>query len=197
MKSLERIRQDSQEINRLLAQINTLSRQRDNAPQQRAAWQAACQDFYARYDGLCFPGGAAMLERVRSGDPAAVEAAVRFLLADPYHFRSGYLKERLWRWLANLQLSVGARNRLERAAMAYLDRRIGREFWAMCKAMARIGRPAFWIGVSARAVGVPATGAAVPAGNIALRAALLMAHGASVHAGSEARRRFYQSANNS
>ncbi len=197
MKSLERIRQDSLEINRLLAQINTLVRQRDDAPQQRAAWQAACQDFYARYDALCFPGGAAMLERVRSGDPAAVEAAVRFLLADPYHFRSGYLKERLWRWLANLPLSAGVRTRLERAAMAYVERRIGREFWAMCKAMARIGRPAFWIAVSAQAVRLPAPGAAADSHDVALRAALLLAHGASVHAGSEARRRFYQSANNS
>ncbi|HEY0587343.1 MAG TPA: hypothetical protein VGD52_14505 [Pseudoduganella sp.] len=180
MESLERIKQNSREINRLLARINALAQERDASPAQRAEWQAACEDFYARYDRLCFPGGAAMLERVRSGAPDAVEAAVQFLLADPYHFRSGYLKERLWRWLARLQLSARARNRLERAALSYLDRRICREFWAMCKTMARIGRAQFWSRVAERAL----------PGNV--RATLLLAHGANVQAGAQARHLFYQ-----
>lgn len=180
MKSLERIKHNSQEINRLLARINVLVQARDASPAQRAEWQAACEEFYARYDRLCFPGGAAILERVRSGDPDAIEAAVQFLLADPYHFRSGYLKERLWRWLARLPLSASARNRLERAALSYLDRRICREFWAMCKTMARIGRAQFWSQVAERAV----------PGDV--RATLLLAHGANVHAGARARHLFYQ-----
>lgn len=180
MKSLDRIKQNSCEINRLLARINTLVLERDAAPAKRAEWQAACEDFYARYDSLCFPGGAAMLERVRSGAPDAVEAAVQFLLADPYHFRSGYLKERLWRWLARLPLSASARNRLEHAALSYLERRICREFWAMCKTMARIGRAPFWLQVAERAFAGDA------------RALLLLAHGANVHAGAQARHVFYQ-----
>jgi len=180
MESLERIKQNSCEINRLLARINALVQERDASPAQRAEWQAACEDFYARYDRLCFPGGAAMLERVRSGAPDAVEAAVQFLLADPYHFRSGYLKERLWRWLAHLQLSASASSRLERAAISYLDRRICREFWAMCKTMARIGHAQFWSQVAGRAL----------PGDV--RATLLLAHGANVQAGAQARHLFYQ-----
>ena len=180
MESLERIKQNSREINRLLARINALVQERDASPALRAEWQAACEEFYARYDRLCFPGGAAMLERVRSGSPDAIEAAVQFLLADPYHFRSGYLKERLWRWLPHLQLSASASNRLERAALAYLDRRICREFWAMCTTMARIGRAPFWSQVAERALQGDA------------RAALLLAHGANVQAGVQARRRFYR-----
>ncbi|WP_374579910.1 hypothetical protein [Pseudoduganella sp.] len=189
MQSLERIQQNSREINRLLAQINALVQERHASPAQRAAWQAACEDFYARYDSLCFPGGAAMLERVRSGDPDAVEAAVQFLLADPYHFRSGYLKERLWRWLAHLPLGAGARQRLERAALAYLQRRICREFWAMCKAIPRIAGASFWREAAAQAW--PAHGAASTP--VAQRALLLLAHGASVQAGALARQRFYLS----
>lgn len=189
MQSLDRIQQNSQEINRLLARINALVQERHVSPAQRAAWQAACEDFYARYDSLCFPGGAAMLERVRSGDPLAVDAAVSFLLADPYHFRSGYLKERLWRWLARLPLSARARGGLERAALAYLERRICREFWAMCKAMARIGSAGFWRDAALRAL--PAAGAAP--GALARRATLLLAYGANVQAGALARHRFYQS----
>ncbi|MGW8390907.1 hypothetical protein [Pseudoduganella sp. HUAS MS19] len=180
MQSLERIQQNSREINRLLARINALVQERDASPAQRAEWQAACQDFYARYDSLCFPGGAAMLERVRSGDPDAVEAALLFLLADPYHFRSGYLKERLWRWLAHLPLNARARNRLERAALAYLDRRICREFWTMCKTMARIGGAQFWSRVAERAL----------RGDV--RSTLLLAHGTSVQAGAQVRHLFYK-----
>ena len=192
MKSLERIQQNSHEINRLLAQINALVQERHTSPTQRAAWQAACEEFYARYDSLCFPGGAAMLERVRSGDAAAVEAAVQFLLADPYHFRSGYLKERLWRWLARQPLSAGAHKRLERAALSYLDRRICREFWAMCKAMPRIGSAQFWMEVARTALPEPAPSGTDGGGAPAKRAALLLAHGASVHAGAQSRHRFYQ-----
>lgn len=180
MNSLERISQNSKEVNRLLARINALVLERDASPTLRAEWQAACEEFYARYDSLCFPGGAAMLERVRSGDHSALEAAVQFLLADPYHFRSGYLKERLWRWLAHLPLNASTIGRLERAALAYLDRRICREFWAMCKAMARIGRTQFWSQVTERAL----------TGDV--RATLLLAHGANVQAGARARYIFYQ-----
>lgn len=180
MQSLKRIQQDSQEINRLLARINALVKERDASPAQRAEWQAACENFYARYDSLSFPGGAAMLYRVRSGDHDAVEAAVQFLLADPYHFRSGYLKERLWRWLARLPLSASALNRLERAALAYLDRRICREFWIMCKTMARIGRAEFWGQVAERAL----------PGDV--KATLLLTHRANVQAGAQARHLFCQ-----
>jgi len=180
MNSLERISQDSKEVNRLLARINALVLERDASPTLRAEWQAACEEFYARYDSLCFPGGAAMLERVRGGDHSALEAAVQFLLADPYHFRSGYLKERLWRWLAHLPLNASTIGRLERAALAYLDRRICREFWAMCKTMARIGRTQFWSQVAERAL----------KGDV--RATLLLAHGANVQAGARARYIFYQ-----
>lgn len=186
MQSLQYIRQNSQEINRLLARINALAQGRHASPAQRAEWQAACEEFYARYDGLCFPGGAAMLERVRCGDPAAVEAAVQFLLADPYHFRSGYLKERLWRWLARLPLSASMRGRLECAALAYLDRRICREFWVMCKAMPRFGSAQFWAQVAERAL-------AISAGATAKRATLLLAHGANIQAGARTRQHFYQS----
>jgi hypothetical protein len=186
MKSLARIQQNSREINRMLAQINALVEVRDASPEQRRQWQAACEEFHSRYEGLCFPGGGAMLARVRGGDPAAIEAAVQFLLADPYHFRSGYLKERLWRWLANQPLSASARNRLERAALSYLDRRICREFRMMCKAMTRIGRAHFWSQVAKRAVAADSDPAA------AKRATLLLAYGSNVHAGTVAHHRISQ-----
>jgi len=189
MKNLARIQQNSREINRMLAQINALVELRDTSPTLRAQWQAACQEFHSLYENLSFPGGGSTLARVRCGDLDAVDAAVQFLLADPYHFRSGYLKERLWRWLARLPLSTGALNRLERAALSYLDRRICREFRAMCKAMARIGRAQFWSQVAERALPANKDSGANPA---VKRAMLLLAYGSSVHAGALAHQRLKQ-----
>lgn len=125
-----------------------------------------------------------MLSRVRGNDPIALEAAVRFLLADPYHFRSGYLKENLWRWLQRCTLSASVRNRLENAALLYIDRRISREFWSMCKVMARLGSSDFWskVSIRAQAHGTPE----------AIRALYLLTFGADIHAGAKLRHSIYR-----
>ena len=102
------------------------------------------------------------------------------MLADPIHFRSGYLKEYLWRWLVHCPLSDLARSRLERAAIGYLDRPIKREFAAMCRAMHRIGREAFWMRVSHALLSVDVLKVR--------RAELLLIHKGSLFAGAVARR---------
>ena len=184
MLNQSQILKNSAELRRLNDQINTTVRTRSCSREDRAQWEHACAEFHQRFDSLSFPGGAEMLSRVRKNDPAALEAAVRFLVADPYHFRSGYLKENLWRWLRHCGLSTSARNRLEKAVLLYLDRRISREFWNMCKAMARLGGPEFWSKVSfqAQAQGTPE----------AFRALYLLTFGADIHAGAKLRRSIYR-----
>lgn len=60
------------------------------------AFQSAVQAFYAPYE--------AVLEGVRAGRRDAIEEATRFLVADPWCFRSGYLKAELMHALANTLL---------------------------------------------------------------------------------------------
>ncbi|GAA5081865.1 hypothetical protein GCM10025759_32680 [Lysobacter panacisoli] len=183
MVSLKRIRESSAEIRRLNERIGQTVLTRSNSPAEREAWERACAEFHQRFDSLAFPGGHEVLDRIRADDPSAVEAAVSFLVADPYHFRSGYLKEYLWRWLPHCSLTSSARTRLEHAALKYLDRRISREFWNMCKAMALLGRSEFWATVCAKSqiVGTPE----------AFRAVCLLTYGADVHAGARLRRSIY------
>ena len=185
MLSLKQILENSAELQRLKDRVHTTVLARGNSPEERAEWERACSEFHQQFDRLAFPGGFATLRRVRENDPAALEAAISFLAADPYHFRSGYLKEYLWRWLPHCNLSPSALSHLESTSLRYLERRISREFWSMCKAMARLGRSDFWCKVSlhAQATGTPE----------ALRALCLLTHRADVHAGARLRRTVHRS----
>lgn len=183
MISLKQIQRNSAELRRLNERIHETFKRRGDSPAHRADWEGACEEFHARFDGLSFPGGEEALGRVRCNDPGALDAAVKFLAADPYHFRSGYTKEYLWHWLQHCKLSPSQRDALEAAALVYLERRISREFWSMCKAMARLGRSGFWSKVSARTqlIGTPS----------AFRAFCLLTYGANIQAGSNLRRSIY------
>lgn len=131
-------------LNALDSRIEETFKLRDRSAEGREQWAAACKIFHESFDGLFFPEGRANLLKVRVGDPAAIEAAIDFLLADPRHFRSGYVKEELWRRAPKWLLPAEAVDRVEKAALAYLGKQIRRDFWYMCRAMARIGRASFW-----------------------------------------------------
>lgn len=70
---------------------------------------------------------------LRSGDPAAIEAGVVFVEADPRCFRSGYLKERLLRGLRHAPLTAGQAERLTRALLHAVDDSDRREFAQWCR----------------------------------------------------------------
>ena len=62
--------------------------------------------FHSSYDELAFPGGLKNgLDRLKRLEPDAVEVAVRFMVADPWFFRSGYIKEELIRRLKHATLT--------------------------------------------------------------------------------------------
>jgi len=64
-----------------------------------AAFRSALDAFYAPYDEVL--GG------VRAGQSGAIEQATKYLVADPWCFRSGYLKAELMHALANTSLPKG------------------------------------------------------------------------------------------
>lgn len=55
--------------------------------------------------------------RLRDGDQTAIESALRFLEADPWCFRSGYLKESLMRALASGVPLAGYERRIHRVLL--------------------------------------------------------------------------------
>ncbi|HXN48718.1 MAG TPA: hypothetical protein VN893_18855 [Bryobacteraceae bacterium] len=80
------------ELNRLASRVHETFKRRDESEELRQEWSDACEEFHDRYGELWIPGGSDphFYERVVAGDPAAVEAALCFLEARPYFFRSGY-----------------------------------------------------------------------------------------------------------
>lgn len=71
--------------------------------------------------------------RLRDGDPAGLERAVRFLEADPWFFRSGYVKADLLRFIKRTDLSPAYRRRLRRVLLAAVSHRDRREFRYYCR----------------------------------------------------------------
>lgn len=87
------------------------------------------------------------VESLKAGDVRGVEPAIRFLKADIYEFRSGYLKEYLWRYLNRVPLSNRQSERLLQVARMYLARQMTREFRSMCRLVHRIADEQFIIDV--------------------------------------------------
>ena len=90
-------------LNRLHDELRRAYGARDGSGATDEAWARAarefadaCQAFYGPYE--------AVLVDVRRGETEAIEEAVRFLVADPWCFRSGYLKADLMHALANTPL---------------------------------------------------------------------------------------------
>jgi hypothetical protein len=119
------------------------------------------------------------IRQVRLCNPRAIEEGIRFLSADLYAHRSGYFKEELWRVIAHVKLTESQRRRLQHVALRYLDRKLGREFWPMCRAMAGLALPGFATEVDRRI----ATATAAPQ----RRASLLRAYLDGIEHGEHAR----------
>jgi hypothetical protein len=96
MDERERLRarmlENAAEIDRLHHRIHETVKRRGDSEELRQEWTRACQEFHARYDELCIPGGwdDGFLNRILAGDPSTIEIALCFLEVRPYFFRSGY-----------------------------------------------------------------------------------------------------------
>lgn len=143
------IRENAEQLATLYQSVRAAYGRRYSSPADREAWETACARFHAQYGVLYYPGGEASLQALREGKDEGIEIALDFLEVDPRFFRSGYLKEQLWTQLRRCRFTRKQQPRLERVALAYTHRPIGREFWYMCRAMAQLATPGFWTEVRA------------------------------------------------
>lgn len=91
--------------------------------------------------GAAFPEGFfENLELLNQRDPAAIDGAIDFLEADPYFFRSGYIKEEILHFLASMHGTFNAeqRARLQRIVLAAIDRPARREYRRYCRLASKI-----------------------------------------------------------
>jgi hypothetical protein len=113
---IKQILKNAEEINKLTKTVNETVKHRNTDEQ---AWHRATQEFHAAYDRLAFPGGLKEgLERLKQHDPSAIKLAVIYLEANPYHFRSGYSKEKIAQILKQVPLTDDQKQRLLTAIAA-------------------------------------------------------------------------------
>ena len=85
--------------------------------------------FNAAVDAAYPPGFFEALEKLsQHTDMQALEMTVTFLEADPYFFRSGYIKQYILRYVRGYQLSDEYMARLERVLLHAIDSHYCREF---------------------------------------------------------------------
>jgi hypothetical protein len=97
-------------------------------------------------------------------DAGTIEMVVRFLEADPWFFRSGYLKADMIKHLRQAPLNEGQRKRLQQVIMARIQREdTPREFRWYCRLAPFVSDPTFEHQVA---------GLAEPSGSVQSRHAL-------------------------
>lgn len=80
--------------------------------------EAARTTYQLAWSALYSPEFLDQVQSLKRGDAAAIECGVAYLEADPWHFRSGYLKQDIARYLRHVPLSESDKQRLRAAILA-------------------------------------------------------------------------------
>lgn len=93
------------------------------------------------------------MDRLRAADPTAVEPTLVFLEADPWAFRTGYLKQRVMRWMRRCPIDAGQAARLRVVLLHLVDVGGRREFREACRLAHCVADPSFMEALRARVDG--------------------------------------------
>jgi len=80
-----------------------------------------------------YPDIAPSVRELKKGNIAVVEPIICYLERDVYALGSGYSKENIWRFLLRVKLSKKEKERLRHVALHYIETRLSREFFPMCR----------------------------------------------------------------
>jgi len=109
---------------------------RDDSPAAYAAWVAAVEAWHKAYDSMYPREFFESLREIPKGSAKAIDEAITFLEADPWCFRSGYVKAAIVRRLGSMAIGDDNQRRLRKVIMQVIDAGDRREFrW-----YARLGR---------------------------------------------------------
>lgn len=119
----------AQEEIRRTVEVGRRSREPRETGPAWAQWHHAVESFrVAIQETYGSPLWRRLKAELRSGDPTAREAALVYLEADPWCFRSGYEKAELMKGLSDLNLSDRERARIRRLVLDLVQLRRRREF---------------------------------------------------------------------
>jgi len=141
--SREQTERAERDMNALTARINQTARQRDQSKAAFENWKDAAKAFHTYENQVFLLWQSETLNAIRAGAPDEVESALTFLEADPYFFRSGYLKEKVLPALKNAPLSKRDESRLQMIVLRALVGRFKREFKCYSRLIPRLHTPQF------------------------------------------------------
>jgi hypothetical protein len=111
----------------------------DPDPERHDEWSARLGWFDENLSAVYTDEFVAAVAAVKAGDQSALEYVVRFLEADPWCFRSGYMKASLIPAIARLDLNEQMRRRLASVVLTVVDdrrrRREIRRYGALARAV--------------------------------------------------------------
>lgn len=128
-----------------------------DTPQAWKEWQAAVYhqyEVYKKYDDVGLQSQPLSdvatrynwdlwrdMELLRGGDRTKLEVVITFLEADLYFDRSGYVKEKIIRYIKLPMLTPQHVARLQAVVLAIVDKRDGREFRDYCRLARKVDSP--------------------------------------------------------
>jgi hypothetical protein len=130
------------------ATLSKLDKNLKNATKTRhenqQAYLSALADFKAAYDRLAFPGGLSQgFELLKAHDPNAIDTAIAYLIADPYFFRSGYIKKDIAVILKKAPLTKEQILLLQDCLFNAIEHKARQEYREYCRLARKIADEAF------------------------------------------------------
>ncbi|TDR93943.1 hypothetical protein [Enterovirga rhinocerotis] len=107
------------------------------------AWRAAARQFHVCIERAYPPLFWDCVGAVRRGERSGLDEVIGFLEADPWFFRSGYVKADILVSLKRVALERGHERRLRAVLLAVVDGRDRREFRSYCHLAPRLATPEF------------------------------------------------------
>lgn len=103
-----------------------------NGHTEKLLWEETAELFHRSWNEAFPPYFWEDFEILKNGDREGLSAALKFLEADPWFFRSGYVKADLLRYIKKLTLTENEIARVERILLHIVDTRDAREFREYC-----------------------------------------------------------------
>ncbi len=132
---------------------STASELRFRPPQDPQAWELhklTAARFWEAMKAAYPPGFVPDDVRLHADDAAGLENALAFLEADPFFYRTGYVKAKLIRDIKRLPLTPPQSQRLQQVVLNMVDARNDREFRAFCRLARKVDAPALREQLTAR-----------------------------------------------
>jgi len=142
--------QQVQEAHRLNSTASELRFRPPHAPEAWELHELTAARFWEAIEAAYPPGFGHDAARLHAGDAAGLESTFAFLEADPFFFRTGYLKAALIRDIKRLSLTPPQAQRLQQVVLTVVDARNDREFRAFCRLARKVDAPALREQLTAR-----------------------------------------------